>query len=353
MTKYVVVLGTDARGGIRSVIDAYEQAGFYGRGRMRRVVSHTEGGVLKRLVTALKSFVVVGGLLLSGRVSLLHMHMSMRGSFWRKYLFQTMAHWAKVPTLVHLHGSEFAVFYESSPTAVQKRVRRIFDRASGIVVLSGAWQEFVARLTARPVTIVGNFVPDLFDGEAIEARRIWRNFVFLGQFGQRKGIYDLVPAFAGAAARHPASHLYCGGNGDIEGVRRAVSDEGAEHAISVPGWVSGQAKQDLLIENGVFILPSYNEGLPMAIIEALSMAMPIISTRVGGIPELLASDNGILIDAGDTAALGAAIESLAGLPEARLRAMGEASRQLYLKRFSPDACMSDMKTLYERMGVQP
>lgn len=351
MTKIVIVLGTEARGGIRSVIDAYDAAGFYQEFNTRRIVSHAEGSLAARVLTAAKAFSVVAWLLATKQVALLHMHMSMRGSFWRKYVFQTMAHWVDVPTLVHLHGSEFAVFYEGSSNAVQARVRRIFDRAAGIVVLSSAWREFVEKLTDRPVNIVGNFAPDNFDLQAVESKRKWKNFVFLGEFGQRKGIFDLVPAFANAAARQKGTHLYCGGNGEVDAVREYVAEMAAEHVISVPGWVVGEDKKALLIENGIFILPSYNEGLPMAIIEAMSMGMPVVSTNVGGIPELVSAENGILIEAGDRDALEGAILEMLGLPEARLQEMGKASRQLYLKRFSPEACLGDMRRIYERIGL--
>lgn len=351
--KQVLVLGTAARGGIRSVIEAYEAAGFYTPGRARFIATHVEGGMLVRLRTALMSYLTVAAALLGGRADLLHLHMSMRGSFWRKFIFLRMARLAGVPVIVHLHGSEFARFYEGSPAWVQRAVRHLFDTASGVVVLSASWRAFVAGLTRNQVTVIGNFVPDGYDPERARRERKPRHCLFMGQFGERKGIFDLLPVFADVARRVPEARLSCGGNGEVDKVREVVAALGAQEAVRVPGWVSGAEKAALLHGCGVFVLPSYNEGLPMAIIEAMSYGMPIVSTTVGGIPELVSEANGALVAPGDRQALADALLAILERDDASLMTMGAASRALYERSFSPVACLGDMRALYERLGVKP
>lgn len=351
--KQVLVLGTAARGGISSVIMAYEKASFYSPGRARFIASHVEGSILRRLVTASRSYTVVVVMLLRRRVALLHLHMSMRGSFWRKALFLTMGYIAGVPVVVHLHGSEFAMFYEASPRWMQRVVRRVLDRASAVVVLAESWRQFVSTLTRTPVVVIRNFVPDEYDPAQAARARNRHALLFLGQFGARKGIYDLVPCFADVLHSVPDAHLYCGGNGEVEKVRELVRELRLDNAVHVPGWVSGKEKRALLHGCGIFVLPSHNEGLPIAIIEAMSCAMAVVSTRIGGIPELVDDSNGVLIEPGNHNGLRAALSRLLAQDEESLAAMGEASRAKYLRLYSADACLDQMRELYRSLGVMP
>ena len=98
----------------------------------------------------------------------------------------------------------------------------------------------------------------------------------------------------------------------------------------------------------VFVLPSFAEGTSKSVIEAMAHGLPIITTNVGGSPDLLSTDAGILIPPGDSAALAGAMQSLASDPALRQR-MGEAARDRYLKLFTPDAVLSMLVSTYSRL----
>lgn len=352
--KKILVLGTAARGGIRSVVEAYEQAGFYTAGSYEFIAMHREASLAGRLATAAKALVRVLARLLLGQVALLHMHVSMRGSFWRKALCLIMARVFQVPVVLHMHGSEFAVFYESSGSMAQQLIRQVLNGADAIVVLSESWRGYVSRLTSSRIEVIGNFVLDGLDKARLASEREPLSVLFLGQFGQRKGIYDLLPAFAQVVNAVPGARLYCGGNGEIEQVRAEVQRLGLGEAVRVPGWISGAEKQALLHRCAVFVLPSYNEGLPMALIEAMSFSMALVSTRVGGIPELITDGgNGYLVTPGQQQEIAhALIDVLAAGPE-RIAVMGRESRTRYEVQFSPEASLGRMRELYASLGVIP
>ena len=99
----------------------------------------------------------------------------------------------------------------------------------------------------------------------------------------------------------------------------------------------------------VFVLPSFAEGTSKSIIEAMAHRLPIITTNVGGSPDLVTPDAGILIPPGDSAALAEAMERLASDPALRKR-MGEAARERYLKLFAPVAVMSILVSTYSRVA---
>jgi glycosyltransferase involved in cell wall biosynthesis len=203
------------------------------------------------------------------------------------------------------------------------------------------------------VDVIGNFVTDRYDSERAARTRKQRTVLFLGQFGARKGIYDLLSAFVEVRRHVPDAVLYCGGNGEVDKVRATVGELGLEEGVHVPGWVSGDEKLGLMHQCGIFVLPSYNEGLPMAIIEAMSFSMAVVSTTVGGIPELVGDDNGALVTPGDQAQLASALVQLLERTDAELTALGAASRQRYEAGFSPRAGLAHMRALYLSLEVEP
>jgi glycosyltransferase involved in cell wall biosynthesis len=99
----------------------------------------------------------------------------------------------------------------------------------------------------------------------------------------------------------------------------------------------------------VFVLPSFAEGTSKSIIEAMAHGLPIITTNVGGSPDLITAEAGILVPPGDSAALAKAMERLAGDPVLR-KTMGQAARDRYLKLFAPHAVMSMLVSTYSQVA---
>jgi glycosyltransferase involved in cell wall biosynthesis len=99
----------------------------------------------------------------------------------------------------------------------------------------------------------------------------------------------------------------------------------------------------------VFVLPSFAEGTSKSVIEAMAHGLPIITTSVGGSPDLLTADSGILVPPGDSAALARAMQRLASDPALRKR-MGQAARERYLKLFAPHAVLSMLVDTYARVA---
>ena len=125
--------------------------------------------------------------------------------------------------------------------------------------------------------------------------------LFLGLLGKNKGIYDLLECIRDHKVEFQGKlKLYIGGNGEIEHVKQLIKEYGIADIVIFEGWVSGDKKIELLNKSDAYILPSYKEGLPISILEAMSYGMPIISTPVGGIPEIVSNgENGYLVEPGN------------------------------------------------------
>lgn len=312
---------------------------------------HDEGALGKRLWLALAALASAATHLFSGRVQILHCHASMRGSFWRKSLFALLGIISRTPVVFHLHGSEFKVFHASQSTVSKRLIRLVLESVDCVIVLSSSWANFVNEIAPKAkVEVLPNFVtlppeptpPRARDHDVVNA-------LFLGAVGIRKGIFDLLPAVQLALQDAPNLKITIGGDGDLAAAKAMADQLGISSCVHFAGWVSGSDKVRLLQDAHFYVLPSHNEGLPMSLLEAMSYRLPVISTRVGGIPELIDDDkDGFLIDAGDVKALARSLSSLA-LDAPRREAMGHAAYEKIVKRYADTAVIPKLESIYRRL----
>lgn len=348
-SKVALMVCTQARGGMLSVVEAYERDGIFQRWGFEFLWTHREGGIGLRLAVALKAYLRLLQLLIRDRVSFVHIHAAMRGSFWRKSIVAEIARRFSVPTILHLHGSEMKTFYGSLSPLRQWAVRRSLEKADAVVVLSDSWRKFVLGVAPKArITVINNYV-SLPTGVSQTKRERGFNVLFLGVLGPRKGIYDLLDCWPEIVLAVPGARLLIGGNGEIETVRERVKALGIVGSVDLLGWVGGNQKLELLRNTDAFVLPSYNEGLPMSVLEAMSWGKPVVTTRVGGIPELVTHGrDGLLIDAGDKSALAEALIHLGLDPEYRSE-IGTAGRQRIEDSFSDVSVLPRLESVYRQV----
>ncbi len=347
--KYIVMLTSAGRGGIRAVVDTLERDGLFSRWNIRVLYTHDDGSLPCRLFVAFTALLSFISLLLTRQVSFVHCHVAMKGSFWRKSLFATVAQIFRIPVVFHLHGSEMKPFYFGRGKFFRRLISGQLERASHVLVLSESWREFVKEIAPRAnVTIIPNYIspPPL---SACHQQHDGTRVLFLGMFGERKGVYDLLKAFSQISALVPDMELFLGGNGEVDEVAEAVKGYGLESKVNVLGWVSGDAKKKLLETGDIFVLPSYNEGLPVSILEAMSWEIPVISTRVGGIPQLVRDGtDGILINPGDVEALSQALLALGRQVEFRQQ-LGRAARSRIEASYSRENVLPQLEAIYQAL----
>lgn len=347
-SKRIVMVGThrDTMGGISSVVGVYEQAGLFSRQPIEYLVTHRDGGAAAKATVALQAWLRLVGMIARRRVALLHVHMSHRASCWRKLAFIWPAYAAGIPVIIHLHGSEFAEFYERECRPWQQRlISRTFDRAARVLVLSESWRRWVCGITGNPAVItLHNPVTVPARAARADDRQPGR-LLFLGRLGQRKGTYDLLAALE----QCEQASLWLCGDGEIDACKERVRTLGIEERVQFLGWVRGDDKARLLREASVYVLPSYREGLPMSVLEAMAAGLPVVSTRIGGIPEAVTDGvEGYLIDAGDTLALADRLHRLSSAPQ-HAAAMGQAAYTRVRTEFSSEVIVPRLEALYAEL----
>ncbi|HQR51704.1 MAG TPA: glycosyltransferase family 4 protein [Burkholderiales bacterium] len=348
----IVMLGTslDTRGGISSVVSVYEQYGLFERFGIRYIATHCDGSGVRKLRCALGAMAAYLPALVR-RPALVHIHVASRASFWRKSPFFLLAFLFRVPAILHLHGAEFAIFYAKECGPLRKRfVSFVFDHCAKVIVLSGAWKAWAVGICANP-NVVAIYNPVLTPGGSSPTARVPGTILFLGRLGHRKGSYDLLEAAARIVARRPDLRLLLGGDGQLEGIRARAAELGISDSVELLGWVRGEDKDRLLATAALYVLPSYNEGLPVSVLEAMAAGLPIVTTPVGGIPEAITDGvEGFLVAPGDINALTDRLERL--LCDTQLaRRMGEAARHRVDAAFSAGAVLPQIEALYMEMGL--
>lgn len=253
-------------------------------------------------------------LLLQQKVDLLHLHLSERGSAWRNSVLIFIALLFNKPVILHAHGAEFHTFHAQLKPIFRKFLNWILQKSTYLIVLSESWRRFYishCHIPEQKVVVLHNPVdfpqnlPTKDDHEQFK-------LLFLGKINQRKGIYDLLKAIA--LIKTELSHqikLIIAGSGEIDETLNLAQKLGIEEKVDFYGWVNREQRNQLLAQTDLFLLPSYNEGLPMALLEAMSWAIPVITTPVGGIGEVIVhTETGWLVEPGDSQQIKTAIEFL-------------------------------------------
>ncbi|EOV3352400.1 exopolysaccharide biosynthesis glycosyltransferase VpsI [Vibrio cholerae] len=350
-----LMIATDLKGqgGVATVVSTYAECGFLTANQVKLIVSHStlDEGMKWRmllrftlaLVNLMYSFVIY-------RVGLVHIHMSSRGSYRRKALIVRLVKALNGKVVLHLHGAEFRDFYRDECNELQQsHIKKTFLLADHVLVLSSQWLTWMHEVIGRTqgVSVLYNAVPSLtLDRHQVQIGRI----AFLGRLGTRKGVGDLIQAFALLVKqRCPEAQLYLAGDGEIETYQAMAEQLGLNGSVHCLGWIAGEAKLKLLTQTDIYCLPSYNEGFPMGVIEAMSAGIPVVASRAGGIPDAISDgEQGRLIEAGDVVALAQALGDLIE-QRAENQRIATAAKQKFAENFSLQAVIPRLQTLYNEL----
>jgi glycosyltransferase involved in cell wall biosynthesis len=350
----VIVVGTSAKGGMEAVIDNHFKNGLYDTRDVELIISNSDGSALKRvylgLVAAFKLLLAVA----NTKPIIVHMHGSERGSIYRKAFYLFIAKLFGKKVAFHSHGAEFKHFYDVNSAVYRFLVRYILDRCDAIFVLSKYWQDYMYEI-AKPnlVEIINNFPTRAYES-FFEKRDVFSKkslvFLYLGYVGERKGIYDLVDAVDLLLQRGVSNFtIKVAGNGEVEHLKEVLRKRELDSQFNVLGWISGDQKAELMEKSDVLVLPSYNEGLPIAILEAFSTGMPVISTPVGGIPDAITNGiNGILVTPGNSIEIADSIQHCLE-DRAHIQNILDEANKLYQSEYSAHINIERIDKVYSNL----
>jgi glycosyltransferase involved in cell wall biosynthesis len=343
----VVYIGPDHRnhrGGIGAVLDVYSK----NITPFRFIPTYVTKSFFKKALVYLSAiFRLIYICITDRQLKILHIHHASRGSFLRKSILVLIGKLFGKKVILHIHGGGFHNYYAKSKL-LRPYIRFILEHADAVVCLSENWRTYYSTtFKLRRLEVINNVIEEASIENVLKNGTV--NLLFLGHITEKKGVYDLLkvlgsnkPAFKNKLT------VTIGGIGDEEKLNRAISDYDFNGDVKFAGWVSGTKKAELLNKCDVYVLPSYNEGLPISILEAMSYGKPVISTNVGGIPEIVKPGyNGWLFKPGDHAALNSIMEEVLENRE-RLKEYGNNSMKT-TSNYTPKAVVKSLEKLYAKM----
>lgn len=284
------------------------------------------------------------------KIEIAHLHTAERGSFWRKSFLLYFFHKHGVKVVLHHHAAEFEDFYNKCSDTQKEKVRKALAEADVNIVLSERLIPMIKNKEPKArVEVLYNAV-STYESNPYSLKS--RNILFMGRLGIRKGTFDLINAIKRLDDKIPADIKFylCGDVGEQE-VKNKVKVLGIQHRIAHIGWVDGIQKKEFISKAMINCLPSYNEGLPMSILETMAVGIPNISTNIASIPEVIKDgENGFLIEPGDVDALTEKLYQL--IQNKELREMfSNNSFALINEKFSLDNHVAKLKAIYSQMGL--
>ena len=239
------------------------------------------------------------------KYDLFHVHVAGYGSTFRKKIYIDFLKKKNKKVILHLHSAEYIKFYQSLSANKKNKVKQMFNEVDTILVLSKYWEKNIINFfNVTNVIILNNGVNfKILSNGSTNDISANKKFIVLGRVGQRKGSYDLLKACKNLKEDNYDFELFICGDGETKKAQDIVNSYNLTSDVHIVGWVDLTEKIRYLRRASTLILPSYNEGLPVAILEAMAAGKIIVSTVVGGIPEIVGKDNGILFEPGDVKTL--------------------------------------------------
>jgi glycosyltransferase involved in cell wall biosynthesis len=298
----------------------------------RRALKDSGRITLRNLAGAASQYLRFTCAALLFRPEIVHVHTSL-GIAWLKDTFFVVAAkaWGS-RVVIHVHAGAFDVLHDRSPWWLQRYTRAALARADAIVAVSDDARRRLLQICGTPTFTLRNCV----DADRVRLIRpspshAGAGVLFVGTVGPSKGALDLLEALARLRSEGLPLHARIAGyeerTGDLVRARERRDTLGLNGTCEILGTVDAVQKAQLLAEAEVFALPSYAEGLPMALLEAMAAGLAVVATPVGGIGEVVEDGvNGFLVPPGDVGALAAALRRL--VLDADLRAaMGRRNRE--------------------------
>lgn len=302
----VLFIGPDVnnRGGIVAVLRAYRD----NLPAFHCLSTNSGKGFIPGIINFVRTVIALPFVRLFTPYTILDVHGSSYKSWRRKRIIIAVGHALGFRIIFHIHAGALRKFTEEKGKEYILSTTRKCDK---VVFLTQAWARYAREeLGCEHVETLMNIVAPPAMAKIPRKEGSPLSLVYLGYLLQPKGIFDLLDVMVANRDRWRGKvTLTIGGQYNEQLIKDFIRDNGLSDMVTFLGWVKGDQKDRIMATSDVLILPSYFEGMPICILEAMTYAMPVITTPVGGIPEIMTDGvEGTFITPGDKKALADAID---------------------------------------------
>ncbi len=360
-TLSIVLVNSDmsSKGGISSVIQSITRTNRKIGSPVRLILLKTSHYKEKELFAEISlliySIAKFISILLFNKIDIVHIHSSAFLSFYRKSIFFLLAKIFGKKTIFHLHSSKFREFFITPNRFQNAFIRLVFKHSNLVIALCHDWEtKLKHRYTFKSITTVHNPISiqdyTVTNKEQIADETL--RVLFLAFLIPSKGVMDIISI--AKRLKESGDHkveVIIGGKGELEPtLLDAIEHHQLQNIIHFKGWVSGDYKTQLLASSDVFFLPSYNEGMPISILEAMCNGLAIVATAIAGVPDLVKNGlNGYMKKPGD---IDGFYEVLTQLANDRTKAleMGKESLRL-VRKFDSTIILDKWIDIYRQLAA--
>ena len=355
MTRAILMIGAHpyrVKGGVSGCVRNILASDIVREFPIDYIATMVDGPWLLKLGTAIRALFIFLFKLSFARPLLVHVHGSKEASFYRKMVFMALARIWRKKIIFHCHSGKFDQFYLEERDWQKTLIRKVLSLSDRVVILSPHWTLFFSQMVpSSKLKVLENAVPlasyQLKSAEFPKA--LEPTIFFAGLLTENKGIFDLIAIIPELVKKVPSVKVLLAGTGELQRIQAVLQSGHIEGSVKLLGWVDPQQLIGLYHQSHLFVLPSYYEGLPMVLLEAMACGLPIVATRVGGIPELIEEgENGILIHPGDREALLNALARLLGDPILRGH-MALKNVQKIKEKYDIPGYIQKLKNLYREL----
>ena len=268
----------NTKGGMVSVVKNYLNYKDWGEYNIKFIPTHFDSNKWFVMAFFAVQFVKIWWMVKTKHFDIAHLHTAERGSFWRKAFLLNFFQKNGIKVILHHHAAQFEEFYEKCNEKQKSKIKKTLAKADVNIVLSERLISMIKdKEPTAKVTVLYNAVSTYSNNPySLQSR----NILFMGRLGIRKGTFDLIEAIKRLDSQIPRDIKFylCGDMGEGS-VRSKIKELKIEHRIAHVGWIDGSQKKEFISKSMINCLPSYNEGLPMTILETMAAGIPNISTK--------------------------------------------------------------------------
>lgn len=339
----VVAPGRNGRGGIDSVVRLHQSTRVWGE--MCNILStYDDRSSWRKVWAALKAYAQSPFALL--RVHIVHFHLAGEISLLRKLPILVLAGALRKRVIIHVHAASEESLFKKTPHWAWTLAFRCADR---VIALSPSWAEIIRRNTEHANVVVLPNPVKIFSPASRNSGR--PRVLYVGKLEARKGFDTLIDAAAIVLREFPHVEFWFAGHGNLEEARAQADRLGAFGQVRLLGWVSANELEEVYDQVDLFCLPSFNEGVPMSVLEAMSHGLPVICTPVGGIPDVVEDGtNGLFVEPGNPVSIADAILRLLSDPELAT-SLARAGRKTVQESCKLEVVANKLEAIYQDLGA--
>ncbi|NME72221.1 glycosyltransferase family 4 protein [Flammeovirga aprica] len=341
----VIVLATSkkTRGGITSVVNLHSNTKLWYNYNCKWIETHIDRNIFLKIFFFFRALILF--IFHIKTTDIIHVHLSGKISVYRKLIFIKLGNFLQKKIIIHFHA-----FSENSKIDKKsvKLYKKVFNYSDTILVLSESWKKNIINdlnICKKKVQVLYNpCIPNT------EIREIAKENIILyaGTLNKRKNYSTLIKAFAMINKKYPNWKLVFAGNGELNSANELAHKLDVAKQTLFLGWINGHVKNEYFSKSRIFCLPSFAEGFPMAVLDAFSYGLPVITTPVGGLPDVaIHNKNMLLFDPNDVNSLSEHIELLINNEDKR-DLLSEESFKLSSSTFSLSEIEIQLNNIYNQ-----